>query len=176
MTLGKSGIYILHQDKKEGVIVFYKILNSSDLKFPRAAFHFLLIFSYITTFSGCMSTYNYPVFSDRIEKVHSSEISKIELNNGTIIDCKNTVIKFEKGADSTKYIILKSYTTGEGYKTYWTEKRIQEKDVYKIYLEKSEVNGTQTTFLVLGIAVAAVIVAIVIGNSKSHFFGGGSWH
>lgn len=156
--------------------MFYRIINSSDIKIPRAAFHIFLIISYMTAFSGCMTTYNYPVFPDRIEKVNSSEISKIELNNGTIIDCKNTVIKFEKGADSTKYIILKSYTTGEGYKTYWTEKRIPEKDVYKVYMEKSEVNGTQTTFLVLGIAVAAIIVAIVIGNSKSHFFGGGSWH
>ena len=123
-----------------------------------------------------MTTYDYSVLPENIGKVTSSEITKIELNNGTIIDCKNTIIKFEIGADSEKYLILKSYTTGEGYKTYWTGKRIPEKDVYKIYMKKSEVNGTQTTFLVLGIAVVAIIVAIVIGNSKSNFFSAGSWH
>ncbi len=156
--------------------MFYQYVYSSDPKIFRAAFHIFLILTYMTTFSSCMTTHYYPVFPDKIEKVNSAEITSIELNNGTIIDCKNTVFKFEKGADSLKYIILKSYTVGEGYKTYWTEKRIPEKDVYKIYIGKSEVNGTQTTFLVLGIAVAAVIISIVMYNSKPHFFGGGSWH
>jgi len=156
--------------------MFNRIFNSSDIKFQRAVFHIFLIISYVTTFSSCMTTYNYPVFPDNIGKVTSSEITKIELNNGTIIDCKNTIIKFEKGADSVKYIVLNSYTVGKGYKTYWKEKRIPEKDVYKVYMEKSEVNGTQTTFLVLGITIAVIILAIVIENSKQHFLGGGSWH
>ena len=151
-------------------------LKSSDTKKLRAAFHIFLIISYMSAFSSCMTTYDYSVFPDNIRKVNSSEITKIELNNGNIIDCNNTIIKFEKGADSVKYIILKSYTVGERFETYWTEKKIPEEDVYKIYMERSEVNGTQTTFLVLGIAIAVAIVALVIENSKQHFFGGGSWH
>lgn len=151
-------------------------LKSSVIKKLRAAFHIFLIISYMSAFSSCMTTYDYSVFPDNIRKVNSSEITKIELNNGTIIDCNNTIIKFEKGADSVKYIILKSYTVGERFETYWTEKKIPEEDVYKIYMERSEVNGTQTTFLVLGIAIAVAIVALVIENSKQHFFGGGSWH
>ena len=151
-------------------------LKSSVIKKLRAAFHIFLIISYMSAFSSCMTTYDYSVFPDNIRKVNSSEITMIELNNGTIIDYNNTIIKFEKGADSVKYIILKSYTVGEKFETYWTEKKIPEEDVYKIYMERSEVNGTQTTFLVLGIAIAVAIVALVIENSKQHFFGGGSWH
>ena len=151
-------------------------LKSSDRKKLRAAFHIFLVISYMSAFSSCMTTYDYPVLPENTGKVTSSEITKIELKNGIIIDCKNTIIKFEIGTDSVKYIILKSYTIGDGYKTYWTEKRIPEKDVSKVYMEKSEINGTQTTFLVLGIAIAVIIVALVIENSKQHFLGGGSWH
>ena len=156
--------------------MFYIKLKSSDTKKFRAAFHIFLVISYMSAFSSCMTTYDYSVLPENTGKVTSSEITKIELKNGTIIDCKNTIIKFEKGTDSVKYIILKSYTLGDGYKTYWTEKRIPEKDVSKVYMEKSEINGTQTTFLVLGIAIAVIIVALVIENSKQHFLGGGSWH
>ena len=156
--------------------MFYIKLKSSDTKKLRAAFHIFLIISYMSAFSSCMTTYDYSVLPENIGKVTSSEITKIELKNGTIIDCKNTIIKFEIGTDSVKYIILKSYSIGDGYKTYWTEKRIPEKDVCKVYMEKSEINGTQTTFLVLGITIAVIILALVIENSKQHFLGGGSWH
>ena len=145
-------------------------LKSSDIKKLRAAFHIFLIISYMSAFSSCMTTYDYSVFPDNIRKVNSSEITMIELNNGTIIDCNNTIIKFEKGADSVKYIILKSYTVGEKFETYWTEKKIPEEDVYKIYMERSEVNGTQTTFLVSGFVLSIRVDQTIISDNKVEKF------
>ncbi|MCB0726896.1 MAG: hypothetical protein KDD00_05495 [Ignavibacteriae bacterium] len=156
--------------------MLFKKINSSKLKLRRTFFHIFLIISYMITFNSCMTTYNYTELPDRLGKETSSDISKIELNDGTIINCKDKLIKFETGADSVKYIVIKTYTVGKEYKTYWTEKRIPEKDVFKVYMEKSEVNGTQTTFLVIGIAFAVTIVALILGSSKSGFFGGSSWH
>lgn len=150
--------------------MFYIKLKSSDTKKLRAAFHIFLIISYMTTFSSCMTTYNYWEFPENAAKVASSDITKIELKNGIIIDCKDKLIKFEKGADSVKYIVVSTIVAGKDYKTYSTEKRIPEKDIYKIYIQNSEINGGKTAILVLGIVVVTAVVAFIIALATT------PWH
>lgn len=101
-------------------------------------------------------------------QVNVSEIIKIELKDGTMIDCKEKMIKFETGIDSVSYIILKSCTVGKDYQTYWSEKRIPEKDIYKIYMEKSEINGMETAIFVTGIVIVTAVLAFIIGFATSN--------
>ena len=150
--------------------MFYKTINSSKNRIPRAAIHIFLIISFMTTFSSCMTTYNYSEFPENAAKVASSDITKIELKNGIIIDCKDKLIKFEKEADSVKYIVVTTIVAGKDYNTFSTEKRIPEKDIYKIYLQNSEINGGKTALLVLGIVVVTVFVAFIIAVTTT------PWH
>jgi len=154
--------------KKEGVIMIYKIINSSGNKFKRAALNLFLILSYLTTLSSCMTTHDTWENPETINQANTAEIKKIELNDGTIIDCKDKILKFENAGDSGKYIVIKSCTAGNDFQTFRTEKRIQEKDIYKFYIEKTEANGS-TTLLVIGIAVIVVIAFLIaIGQSFKH--------
>ena len=149
--------------------MIYRIINSTGNKFIRTALNIFLILSYIATYSGCMTTYNTWEIPETINQANTSEIKKIELNDGTIIDCKDKILKFENAGDSGKYIVIKSYTVGNDFQTFLTEKRIPEKDIYKIYIEKSKVSGSTTTLLVIGIVVIFVIVFLVaVGQSFKH--------
>ena len=117
-----------------------------------------------------MTTHNYWEFPENTEKVTSSDITKIELKDGTMIDCKDKIINFENGADSLKYIVISTIVAGQDYKSYRTEKRIAEKFIYKIYLQNSEINGGKTALLVLGIVVVTVFVAFIIAVTTT------PWH
>lgn len=150
--------------------MFYNILNSSDVKSQRAAFHIFLIISYMATFSSCMTTHNYWEFPENAEKVNASDITKIELKNGIMINCKDKIINFENGADSVKYIVVSTIVEGQDFKTYRSEKWIAEKDIYKIYVQNSEINGGKTALLVLGIVVVTTVVAILIAFATT------PWH
>lgn len=149
--------------------MIYKIIDSSGNKFLRAGFNIFLIISYLSTFSSCMTTHNTWEMPETINQANTSEIKKIELNDGTMIDCKDKILKFVNAGDSGKYILIKSYTAGNDIQTFWTEKRIPEKDIYKFYIEKTEANGSTTTLLVIGIVVIVVIAFLVaIGQSFKH--------
>lgn len=153
--------------------MFYKLIYSADTKFLRAAIHIFLIFSYMTTFSSCMTTNNYWEFPENTGKVTTSDITKIELKNGIIINCKDKLINFENGTDSVKYIVVSTIVLGHDFKTYPTEKRIAEKDIYKIYLQNSEINGDKTALLVLGIVVITAVVAFIIAFATTPWHMGG---
>ncbi|MBK8552477.1 MAG: hypothetical protein IPL53_15955 [Ignavibacteria bacterium] len=133
----------------------------------RVMLSLLLAVSYITTFSSCTTTYRYFEFPESMGQVTVSEITKIELKDGTMIDCKEKMIKFETGADSASYIVLESDTVGKDYQTYRSEKRIAEKDIYKIYMERSEINGTKTAIFVTGIVIVTALLAFIIGFATS---------
>lgn len=150
--------------------MIYKIIDSSGNKFLRAGLSIFLIISYLSTFSGCMTTHNTWEMPETINQANTSEIKKIELNDGTMIDCKDKILIFVNAGDSGKYILIKSYTAGNDFQTFWTEKRIQEKDIYKFYIEKSEVNGSQTTvvIIVLAVAIAVIALLVAIGQSFKH--------
>lgn len=150
--------------------MFYKTINSSKNRILRAAIHIFLIISYMTTFSSCMTTYNYWEFPENASKAASSDITKIELKNGITIDCKDKLISFEKGTDSVKYVIVSTITAGKNFKTYRTDNRIPEKDIYKIYIQNSEINGGKTALLVLGIVVVTAVVAFIIALATT------PWH
>lgn len=147
--------------------MIYKIINSSVNKFLRAGLNIFLIISYLTTFSSCMTTSETWKLPETIDQANTSEIKKIELNDGTMIDCKDKILKFVNAGDSGKYIVIKSYTTGKDFQTFWTEKRIQEKDIYKFYIERSEVNGSQTTIVIIVLAVVIAVIALLIGLGQS---------
>lgn len=147
--------------------MFYGLIVSSKLKISRAVFHIFLIVSYLTTFSSCMTTYNYSESTDTIDTISSDEITKIELINGTFINCKDKVITYETGADSVKYIVVKSVSGGKDYKAYFSEKRISEKDILKIHIEHSKIDAQNTVLLVLGIVIVTGILTFIIGMATS---------
>ena len=153
--------------------MFYKLIYSADTKFLRAAIHIFLIISHIATFSSCMTTYNYWEFPENTGKVTTSDITKIELKNGIMINCKDKIINFENGTDSVKYIVVSTIVEGQDFKTYPTEKRIAEKGIYKIYLQNSEINGDKTALLVLGIVVITAVVAFIIAFATTPWHMGG---
>lgn len=147
--------------------MIYKIINSSGNKFKRTALNLFLILSYLTTLSSCMTTHDTWENPETINQANTSEIKKIELNDGTMIDCKDKIIIFENAGDSGKYVVIKSYTAGNNFQIFWTEKRIQEKDIYKFYIERSEVNGSQTTVVILVLAVAIAVIVLLVGLGQS---------
>lgn len=152
--------------------MFYNKIHTK-LKSMHSVFTLFLAILYITTFSSCMTTHNYSEFPDSFDTVSTSGITKIELKSGLFIDCADKIIIFETGADSVKYIVIKSYSDVKGNSTYWTERRISEKDIYKIFYETSKINGSKTVLLVLGIVIAGLIAAFFIALSSSSFSPGG---
>lgn len=138
--------------------MFYKFINQPKLELLKLIFNIFLITSYMTTISSCMTTDLSYVSPDSIESVEDGKILKIELKDGTLVNCKNKLIKIEKGADSVNYFVINSKVNNKDIKPNPDVKRISEKDIYKIYLEKSEVN-VPLTIMVVSVAVAMVIVA-----------------
>jgi hypothetical protein len=155
--------------------MIYKIINSSGNKFQRAVLNIFIILSYLTTFSSCMTTYESWEIPGTMNQTNSNEIKKIELKDGTMIDCKDKILKFENAGDSGKYIVVKSYTVGKNFQTFWTEKRIPEKDIYKFYIDKSEASGSTTTLLVIGVVVIVVIVFLVALGQSFKNMNLGTW-
>lgn len=146
--------------------MLYKFINQPKLELLKLIFNIFLIISYMTTLSSCMTTYNYSESPESMETVSASEIKKIELKSGIMIDCKDKLIKFEKGIDSVTYIAL-GYHVTEDHKNYWKEQRISENDIYKIYLERSELNQEKTFLLVLGILVVTALVIVLIAFAST---------
>ena len=156
--------------------MIYRIINSTGNKFIRTALNIFLILSYIATYSGCMTTYNSWEMPGTMNQINFNEIKKIELKDGTMIDCKDKILKFENAGDSGKYIVIKSYTVGNDFQTFLTEKRIPEKDIYKIYIEKSKVSGSTTTLLVIGIIVIGIIALLVAFGQSFKHMNLGAWN
>lgn len=149
----------------------YNSTNHNKLKILRVLINILLANAYIITFTGCMTTYNYSEPPESIDSVSASKMIKIKLKNGEFINCADKIISFEIGSDSVKYILLTSYTLGKGNLKYRTDKRISEKDIYKIYYEASKVNSGLTGLLVIGILIVGLIVAyiIAVGTTPNAF-------
>lgn len=150
--------------------MIYCKINSLKMKTGRNTLSFILILSMITAFSSCMTTHSYYENPETYNSATSPVITKIELKNGEIIDCKDKILKFETNMDSVKFIVINSYVTGKENKTYWTKKQIPVSDILRVYMEKSEVNGTQTTLLIVGLAAAAALIIAVISSMHSMDF------
>lgn len=150
--------------------MFYSLINSSRLKHLRAVFSIILIIAYLTAYSGCMTTYNYFESSGSLNRISPDEITKIELIDGSVVNCKDKIINIEKDSDSVKYIVVKTLTEGKNHKASHSEKRISEKDILKIHVVHSEVNGQKTVLVVMGIVIVLGLIVLVIGfaASKQH--------
>lgn len=147
--------------------MLYRIINSSKQKYSRGFIHIFIIISYLATHSGCMSTYNYSSSPDNISSISPDEITKIELIDGSVIYCKNKTVMIERGADSVKYILVKSLTGSKDSNTNLSEKRISEKDIFKIHIEHSKINSRKTALLVLVTVAAIGIIVLIIGISTA---------
>lgn len=163
VTIGSAGIHILDQVKKDNIMIYRKI-NSLKMKSGRNTVCIILVFSLIVTFSSCMTTQTYYENPDTFKYETPSKITKIELNDGKVIDCDNKIIKFETDTNSVKYIVINSYVKGKESKTYWFEKRIPVSDILRIHSEKSELNIRATILLCVSLAaIVALLVAFSIG-------------
>lgn len=151
----------------------FKNINHIKLNSMHSVFALFLAIFYISTFSSCMTTHSFSVYPDSFDTVSTSGITKIELKNGLFIGCADKEIRFETGADSVKYIVIKTYKDEKGNSTYWTERRISEKDIYKIYYETSKFNSRKTGLLVLGIIIVGLIAVFLIGVSSINSFSPG---
>jgi hypothetical protein len=151
--------------------MFYKIMNSRKLRFQRVILIYFLIYSYLTTFGSCMTTETSYISPDSLNSKSVKEIRKIELNNGTSIDCEGKIIKIEKESDSTLFFAISTYTIGDNYKTDWTKKLISAKDILKIQLEKSVVNKDATIGVVIvgGLILAGLIILGIAMRDMPHF-------
>lgn len=144
--------------------MIYKIINSAGNKLQITVLNTILILLYITTFSSCMTTYESWNIPDSVNQSNASDIKRIELNDGTLIDCKDKILKFENAGDSGKYILI---SAGNYLQTYWSENRIPLKDIYKIYTEKSEVNSTMTAILVTGLVIVTAFIVFLFALGSS---------
>lgn len=121
-------------------------------------------------FSGCMTSDTTYVSIESSGAISTPCISSIYLKDGTIIDCKGKIVKFEKGADSLKYAIVRSYTTGKNYKTYWSEKRISQNDILEIRADISKADNEGIDWLALALIILIPVAILCIAFSLSHPF------
>lgn len=147
--------------------MIYNIINSGRLKTYKIWVSILLIISCMNTLNSCMTTYNYMGIPESVLSDSTAKITKVELNNGITINCTDKIVKFETGADSLRYLVIKSYVKGSDKSVYWDERKIPEIEISGINIEKSEVNVTKTIFFVVGIATLAVVVGFIVALAIS---------
>lgn len=150
--------------------MIYKIINSEKIRIQRAILSCLLIITTLITFSGCMTTEMFYISPESVNYGNQGEITKIQLKNGTSIDCENKTIKFERDSNSVGYIVIVTHsadTVKKGNKLYIQskEQRITASDILKIHLKKTDVNGGLTALAIVGGLIAVILIIGAISLS-----------
>lgn len=170
MTLGNSELNIFVQ-KKKGVIMLYRIINSESLRFKRTVLIYLLIISYLSTFSSCMTTESLTVSPDSLRSDSSSEIAKIKLKNGTSIDLKNKKVEIINKTDTALVLNISANASRESTGLESNEMIIPLKDILAVQLNRSETNVPLTILLIAGIViVAGGLIGLAIFSSGTQSF------
>lgn len=132
-----------------------EIINSERLRLKRTILIYLLIISYLTTFSSCMTTESLTVSPDSLSYAKSGDITKIILKNGKSIDCENMFIEIIKRSDSIVALSIYKFNRAsrENAETYSKTEIISLNDILTVQLEKNEIDTTMTILLVSGIVI-----------------------
>ncbi|MBK8552258.1 MAG: hypothetical protein IPL53_14815 [Ignavibacteria bacterium] len=111
---------------------------------------------------------------DSLKSGYLTEISKLQLKNGKLIDCMDKLIHIQKESDSAEFIVIeyagipdtvKEGSKGYIYNTRMSEMKIQLSDVQKIYQDKSKVNAPLTVLMVFGsIFVFGILLMVISGG------------
>ena len=155
--------------------MFYNKINNSKIKIYRVILNCFLVLVYMSSYSGCTTTGLYSVPPGDLKTGSTAEIKKIELKNGTVIDCAGKLIRIEREADSSLvYVILtdepvKTTSGGDQKAVKSGNVRIPEKDIRALTLENTGSNSTTTGLAVGGFLVilALIIALIAVGNSMN---------
>lgn len=143
----------------------FRVLVTRRPVVQRAIFNIFLNIFYMSALNSCTTTEMTFVSPEAIESGSTGKITKIELKDGTIINCRNKKVKINK-SDSTGFIVLTSADTvksGDNRSSIqMNEQRIPESDILNIQLEKSEADTTKTVFVILGIAAGAALVYLIV--------------
>ena len=159
--------------------MFYNKINNSKIKIYRVILNCFLVLVYMSSYSGCTTTGLYNVPPGDLKTGSTAEIKKIELKNGTVIDCAGKLVSIERETDSSLvYVILtdepvKTTSGGDQKAVKSGNVRIPEKDIRALTLEKSESDPTMTGVAAgSGILILAAIIALIaVGNSMSQPWG-----
>ncbi len=159
--------------------MFYNKINNSKIKIYRVILNCFLVLVYMSSYSGCTTTGLYSVPPGDLKTGSTAEIKKIELKNGTVIDCAGKLIRIEREPDSSLvYVILtdepvNTKSGGDQKAVKSGNVRIPEKDIRALTMENMGSNSTTTGLAVGGFLVilALIIALIAVGNSMSQPWG-----
>ncbi|MBK7446003.1 MAG: hypothetical protein IPJ45_08270 [Ignavibacteria bacterium] len=76
--------------------MFYNKINNSKIKIYRVILNCFLVLVYMSSYSGCTTTGLYNVPPGDLKTGSTAEIKKIELKNGTVIDCAGKLVSIEE--------------------------------------------------------------------------------
>ncbi len=158
--------------------MFYNKINNPKIKIYRVILNCFLIMVYLINFSSCMTTGLYNVSPDSLEPGPTADIKKIELKNGSVIDCSGKLIRIDREPDSSLvYVILsdepvKAKSGGDQKEVNWSKVRIPEKEIKALTLEKS-VSDPAMTGLAVGGGVLMIAIIVLIAAASSMNFGFG---
>lgn len=151
--------------------MLYRIINSESLRFKRTVLIYLLIITYLTTFSSCMTTESQTVSPDALSSESSAEITKIKMKNGTSVDFENKIVKIINKTDSALSLNIFTRASRENTGLESNKMIIPLNDILAVQLEKSETDVPLTILLAAGIIiVAGGLIAWSVFSSGMHNF------
>lgn len=143
--------------------MFYKTINSDKHRFKKAIANCILIVSFLTSFTGCMTTVNSFVSPDSMYSVSAEDIEKIELKNGVIIDCESKRVEIEQTKNSETLFIIKTLISET--KNQWNCTKISGKDIKNIRINDSELDVPMTLVAVAGVLAVIGAIALITLNA-----------
>ena len=153
--------------------MFYNKINSRKIRIYKVILNCFLILVYLNSFSSCETTGLYNISPGDLKTGSTAEIKKIELKNGTVIDCAGKLISIEREPDSSLvYVILsdepvKTKSGGDQKSVKSGNVRIPEKEIRALTLEKSESDPTMSHLAVGGGLLILVIIIVLISLASS---------
>ena len=153
--------------------MFYNKINSRKIRIYKVILNCFLIIVYLNSFSSCETTGLYNVSPGDLKTGSTAEIKKIELKNGTVLDCAGKLIKIERDSDSSLvYEIwsdepVKTKSGGDQKVVNWNKVRIPEKEIRALTMEKSTSDPAMTGLAVGGGLVMAAIIIFLIALSAA---------
>lgn len=168
--------------------MFFRIFNQPKNRSLSTAVILILVICHILMINGCVttSTVKYP----REKIIQNKETKKIEyiiLIDGTKIDMKNKPVIF---IDTLNSLLIKNYEMVNAdtiakstdsnlpknknslknnkvklVRSYGKNAIIPMKDILEFFIEKTETNALQTTFLITGIIAGVALSTILIKNA-----------
>lgn len=147
--------------------MFYNNINNTKTRIFIVILNCFLILVYLNSMIGCETTGLYNVSPGDLETGSTSEIKKIELKNGTVINCTGKMIKIERESDSTVVFVITSVLNIKSQDSAGrnvinpNDIRIPEKVIKTILVELTkEDDGMTTVAIAGGILLVGVIICL----------------